>query len=84
MTRSFMLAYVAITHACVCVCIYIYMIKDREIVDVNLSICELLAVSYTRQYRTSLAQSSGCSRYIYCKFGYSYPIKSAQYKIELV
>ena len=36
------------------------MIKDREIVDVNLSICELLAVSYTRQYRTSLAQSSGC------------------------
>ena len=25
------------------------MIKDREIVDVNLSICELLAVSYTRQ-----------------------------------
>ena len=42
------------------------MIKDREIVDVNLSICELLAVSYTRQYRTRLAQSSGCSRiYIY-------------------
>ena len=32
------------------------MIKDREIVDVNLSICELLAVSYTRQYGTSLAQ----------------------------
>ena len=41
------------------------MIKDREIVDVNLSICELLAVSYTRQYGTSLAQSSGCSRMIF-------------------
>ena len=29
------------------------MIKDREIVDVNLSICELLAVSYCLVYETA-------------------------------
>ena len=36
------------------------MIKDREIVDVNLSICELLSVSDTGRYQTRLILSERC------------------------